>query len=800
MKYVKFFDEIKIDNIAEVGGKGASLGEMYNSLAKKNVKVPYGFSITADAYRHYLNSNSLNELIATEVKSIDFSNLASLNESAGRIRAGIQYGDMPDDLQEEIYQAYTSLNNEDGTYSEVAVRSSATAEDLPHASFAGQQDSYLNIKGRRNLVSSCKKVFASLFTDRAISYRAHHNFSTEGLALSIVVQKMVRSDLACSGVLFTIDTESGLDKVIYITAGYGLGENIVQGAINPDEFYVFKPSIGNELHKFPIIKKQLGSKHLRMVYTQENTAGESTKNIAVHPHEQNAFCLDSEEIMTLARYGKAIEEHYSENNGRYMPMDIEWAKDGVSNELYVVQARPETVKSKESKKYYTIYKINSEGREVLVEGKSVGDKVSQGKTKLIFSVEDMDNLQEGEILVTDITDPDWEPVLKRAGGIITNRGGRTCHAAIIARELGIPAIVGCKNATDIFQHQQEVTISCAEGDTGFVYKGSVDFKKEEIHTNNDIHTKTKLMVNIGNPNIAFNASLLPVDGVGLTRLEFIINNIIKIHPQALLDKEKLDDYTKYRIDKLIGGYTNPKDFYVEKLSEGISTIAVAFHPRPVIVRLTDFKTNEYASLIGGDKYEPKEENPMIGYRGASRYDTDGYRECFELELEAIRRARNDVGLDNIIVMLPFVRTIDECRSTLTLLEASGLKRGEKNLKIYLMCELPTNVLLAEEYLEMVDGFSIGSNDLTQLTLGVDRDSGILSNYDERDPAVKKIVSMAIAACKKKNKYVGICGQAPSDFPEFTEFLVKEGISSISLNPDSVFKMKKLIYETEQTLP
>ena len=793
--FIKYFDQIKLGDLAQVGGKNSSLGELYSSLTSEGVKIPYGFAVTAEAYRYFIDHNNLKQLIIKEVNSIDFSDLESLNESAGRIRAEIQYGEMPEDLKKAINEAYISLNHPDGTYSEVAVRSSATAEDLPHASFAGQQDTYLNIRGRRNLESSCKKVFASLFTDRAISYRSKHNFDLDSLALSVAVQKMVRSDLACSGVMFTIDTESGSEKIIYITAGYGLGENVVQGIINPDEYYVFKGGLHHK-DKSPIVKKQIGDKHLRMVYSHENSAGQSTKNIAVHPHEQELFCLNDEEIVTLANYGLIIERYYTKLNKKYTPMDIEWAKDGIDNTIYVVQARPETVKSKESKSIQTNYILDNCQRDILATGKSVGEKISQGKTRLIFSVEDMNELQPGEILVTDITDPDWEPVLKIAAGIITKRGGRTCHAAIIARELGIPAIVGCQNATEIFQQSQEVTLSCSEGDVGFVYKGKIPFKIEKSEISNSIKTKTKVMLNIGNPQIALKTSALPVDGAGLVRLEFIINNSIKVHPQALIERNSLDEYTKYRIDKIIKGYDNAKHFFIEKLTEGVSIIAAALYPKPVIVRMSDFKTNEYASLIGGDKYEPKEENPMLGFRGAARYNTNAYRKCFELECAALKKAREKVGLDNIIIMLPFVRTIQECKDVLALMESLGLARGKNGLKIYLMCELPANVILAEEFLDLVDGFSIGSNDLTQLTLGVDRDSGILENYDERDLAVKKLISMAIKACKKKNKYIGICGQAPSDFPEFTEFLVNEGIDSISLNPDSVLKMRQLIHEKE----
>jgi len=669
----------------------------------------------------------------------------------------------------------------------VAVRSSATAEDLPTASFAGQQETYLNIRGAESLLGSCRRVFASLFTDRAISYRVDQGFAGMEIALSIGVQKMVRSDIGASGVMFSIDTESGFPDVVFITAAYGLGENVVQGNVNPDEFYVFKPTLA--AGKRPILKRQLGSKEVRMVYTDDHTAGASTRNEEVAPEEQARFALSDDEVLTLARQAVTIEEHY----GR--PMDIEWARDGQSGALFIVQARPETVQSAADVRVQEVYRLTGRG-EVLVEGKSVGQKIAAGPARVILQAADMHDLKPGEVLVTDITDPDWEPVMKIAAAIVTNRGGRTCHAAIVARELGIPAVVGTGDGTSKIATGQEVTVSCAEGDTGTVYAGREAFEVKRIDLSDLPKPQTKLMVNLANPEQAFAASRLPVEGVGLARLEFIINNTIRVHPKALLEYETLEPATRRRIDRLVAGYPDRVSYYVERLAEGVGMIAGAFHPRKVIVRMSDFKSNEYAALIGGEGFEPREENPMIGFRGAYRYPSEQFAECFALECRAMRKVREEMGLTNVALMIPFVRGVEEGKRVLELMEAEGLKRGENGLEIYVMCEIPANALLADKFLEHFDGFSIGSNDLTQLTLGVDRDSGLVTGVDERNEAVLMLMGMAIAACRKRDKYIGICGQAPSDFPEITHWLVERGIESISLNPDSVLPMMQVVLDAE----
>lgn len=796
MKYIKKFKDIRIEDVPEVGGKNASLGEMYSSLTSKGVKVPNGYAITAEAFRYYLTYNKLDQQISDLLKGLDPENLEQLADVGGQIRAGIEYGEMPEDLEEEIKAAYKEMGEEYGENPDVAVRSSATAEDLPTASFAGQQESYLNIRGKRNLVNTCKQVFASLYTDRAISYRVHQGFDHIGVALSITVQKMVRSDKASSGVMFTIDTESGFKDLIFITSSYGLGENVVQGTVNPDEFYVFKPTLASG--KSPILKRQVGRKDVKMIYSKDhNRAGQSTKNVSVHNEEQRRFSITDEDVLTLARYAVEIEKHYSEKNGEDFPMDIEWAKDGESGELYVVQARPETVQSQADHTKHTVFKIDSSGQTPVCTGKSVGKKIATGKSKVILEAKDMHDLKDGEILITDITDPDWEPVMKRASAIVTNRGGRTCHAAIIARELGIPAIVGCNNATDLIGNGVELTASCAEGDTGYVYEGTLDFEQDVIDLSNMGDSQTKLLLNVGNPEIAFESSFLPSDGVGLARLEFIINNTIGVHPRALLEFDRLDEYTQYRIEKVIGGYEDPKRFFVEKIKEGVGSIAAAFYPRPVVVRLSDFKSNEYRSLIGGEIYEPEEENPMLGFRGAARYFSEEFAEAFALECAALKAVRDEMGLDNVVLMVPFVRTLDEAHNVIRIMEENGLKRGENGLKLYLMCEIPANALLANQFLELFDGMSIGSNDLTQLSLGADRDSGLLNGLDERNEAVKVLMKMAIEACNKAGKYVGICGQAPSDFPEVCEFLVENGIQTMSLNPDSLLAMKEVVINTEK---
>jgi pyruvate,water dikinase len=703
------------------------------------------------------------------------------------------HASLPDDLQQEILQAYAELESEYGDLTEVAVRSSATAEDLPDASFAGQQETYLNISGDKNLLLSVLRVFASLYTDRAISYRNDQDYSQTEVALSAGIQKMVRSDLSSSGVIFTLDTESGFPDVVFITSAYGLGENVVKGAVNPDEFYVYKNTL-DDVHR-PILRKHLGSKAIRMIYSKDPATGISTTNVSVSETARKQFSIDDDDVLTLARQAVLIEKHYSDRAGKSVPLDIEWAKDGKTGELFIVQARPETVQSVVARNYLESFVIESRG-EVLCTGKSVGARIAAGKARIIMDRSSMHELQPGEILVTDITDPDWEPVMKIAGGIITNRGGRTCHAAIVARELGIPAIVGCGDATDLIPDMEMITMSCAEGDQGYIYKGEQSFHVDKLDTSTVEKTTTRIMLNLGNPDIAFDTCMLPVDGVGLARLEFIINNHIKIHPSAILHLDEVDNSTRRVISNIASAYPDAETFYVNKLAEGIGTIAAAFYPKQVIVRLSDFKSNEYASLIGGSGFEPDEENPMIGYRGAYRYHATDFKECFALECRAIRHVIDVMGLDNISLMIPFVRSVAEGVTVLGLLEQFDIRRDEK-MRIYLMCELPANVILADEFLEHFDGFSIGSNDLTQLTLGVDRDSGIITGFDERNEAVLKSIESAINACKRHNKYVGICGQAPSDFPEITQWLVERGIDSISLNPDSVLKMLAIVADVEK---
>jgi pyruvate,water dikinase len=692
-------------------------------------------------------------------------------------------------LIDQIREAYREVEAEYGDNTDVAVRSSATAEDLPNASFAGQQETYLNIRGTNNLLATCRQVFASLFTDRAISYRVHQGFSHMDVALSIGVQKMVRSDLASSGVMFSIDTETGFRDAVFITAAYGLGENVVQGTVNPDEFYVFKPTLAQG--KRPILKRQLGEKALKMIYTSDPMASMSTTNVRVRIEERRRFCINDDEVLQLARYAATIEDHY----GR--PMDIEWAKDGENGRLYIVQARPETVQASSDVNVQEIYHLRSQGK-VLATGKSVGQKIASGPARVIMEARDMHELQPGEVLITDITDPDWEPVMKIASAIVTNRGGRTCHAAIIARELGIPAVVGTGEATQSITSGPEVTVVCAEGDTGLVYEGKQDFDIERIRLDNLGKPKTKIMLNLGNPEQAFEISRLPCDGVGLARLEFIINNTIRIHPRALLEFDSLNEDLQLQIERLSAGYASPCQFYIDRMAEGVGTIAAAFYPRPVIVRLSDFKSNEYAQLIGGEGFEPHEENPMIGFRGAYRYPSKEFAASFAMECEALKQVREQMGLDNVALMVPFVRSVEEGLRVLEIMAKSGLKRGENGLQVYVMCEIPANALLADDFLEHFDGFSIGSNDLTQLTLGVDRDSGLVTGVDERNPAVLKLMEMAISACQRHDKYIGICGQAPSDFPEITEWLVERGIGSISLNPDSVLRMTQVVLDMEKT--
>ncbi len=794
MRYIINFADIGLHDLSRVGGKNASLGEMIVNLAQTGIRVPAGFATTSEAYWSFLDYNNLKARINDQLKDLNTHHISSLTRAGKTIRDWIMHAKMPDDLIEEIRSGYKSLGN-----CTVAVRSSATAEDLPNASFAGQQESYLNIKGFENLIYTCKRVYASLFTNRAISYRVDQGFAHMDVALSIGIQKMVRSDLGSAGVMFTLDTETGFRDVVFINAAYGLGENVVQGAVNPDEFYVYKKTLHNGNR--PIIKRQLGDKALKMIYANDNAAGLSTRNIHVQQSDRNTFCLTDDEVLELADYAVKIERHYTSQAGSHKPMDIEWGKDGEDGKLYILQARPETVQSQQTTSFIDSYKLEQKG-EILASGKSIGNKIAQGEARVILEAAFMHELKPGEVLVTDITDPDWEPIMKIASAIVTNRGGRTCHAAIIARELGIPAIVGCNDATHRIESGQVVTVSCAEGDSGYVYRGKLAFSHHQYQVDLNKKPRTKLMINLANPEKAFEASFLPAEGVGLARLEFIINSMIRIHPRAIVSYDKddgLDPTVRAKIKYLSHGYSNPRAFYVDKLAEGMGTIAAAFYPRPVIIRLSDFKSNEYAALIGGRAFEPKEENPMIGFRGASRYPEKSFRECFAMECDAIKQVRNMMGLSNVSVMIPFVRSVDEAKRTLELMAQNGLKRGIDNLNIFLMCELPVNALLAETFLNLFDGFSIGSNDLTQLTLGVDRDSSLLQGYDERNPAVKQLMSLAIEACKKQKKYIGICGQAPSDFPEITTWLVEQGIESISLNPDSILPMYDVVLKAEKNL-
>ena len=769
-------DQLGKNDIDMVGGKNASLGEMISHLSDLGVSVPGGFATTSNAFNRFLTETGLLDKINNELKELDVDDVNKLAATGKKIRSWIVEQKLPKDLEADVRQSFAEMS--DGQDIAVAVRSSATAEDLPDASFAGQQETYLNIRGIDNVLIAIKEVFASLYNDRAISYRVHKGFEHEGVALSAAVQRMVRSETGAAGVMFTLDTESGFDQVVFITSSYGLGEMVVQGAVNPDEFYLSKKLLTNG--KPAIIRRNLGSKHKKMIYGDEGSTAKSVKIVDVEKQERMQFSLSTEELTELAKQAMTIEKHYGQ------AMDIEWAKDGDTNEIFIVQARPETVKSRQDSTVMERYVINTTGAKILCEGRSIGQRIGAGKVRIVNDISEMDKVQEGDVLVSDMTDPDWEPVMKRASAIITNRGGRTCHAAIIARELGVPAIVGCGNATELLVDGQDVTVSCAEGDTGFIYESQIDF---DIQTNS-IKTMPelafKIMMNVGNPDRAFSFTQMPNEGIGLARLEFIINRMIGVHPKALLNMNSLPREVAQAIHERIAGYASPIDFYVDKLVEGISTLAVAFMDQPVIVRMSDFKSNEYANLLGGKLYEPSEENPMLGFRGASRYVSDNFRDCFELECKALKRVRDEMGLTHVEIMIPFVRTVGEAAQVIELLEKNGLKRGENGLRIIMMCELPTNCLLAEEFLEYFDGFSIGSNDLTQLTLGLDRDSGIISHlFDERDPAVKKLLSMAIDACRKQNKYIGICGQGPSDHPDLAYWLMEQGISSVSLNPDSV---------------
>jgi len=773
--YVVWFDELGMNDVERVGGKNASLGEMISHLSSVGVRVPGGFATTAQAYRDFLSENGLSEKINSTLADLDVKDVNALAEAGAKIRSWVNDAPFPQKLNESLESAFKELQG-DNTELAVAVRSSATAEDLPEASFAGQQETFLNVTDIGQVKVLVKEVFASLFNDRAISYRVHHEFDHAEVALSAGIQKMVRSETASSGVMFTLDTESGFRDVVIITSSYGLGETVVQGAVNPDEFYVYKPTF--ETGHPAILRRNLGSKAIKMVYSQDESSA-LVETVKVDMALRGKFSINDDEINELTRQALIIEKHYQR------PMDIEWAKDGDDGMLYIVQARPETVKSRSSAAILERYLMKEAGK-VLVEGRSIGQKIGSGSVRVIDDLSDMDQVQDGDVLVTDMTDPDWEPVMKRSSAIVTDRGGRTCHAAIIARELGIPAVVGCGDASDILKTGQDITVSCAEGDTGFIYDGLLDFELKENSVDSMPELDLKLMMNVGNPDRAFDFQALPNEGIGLARLEFIINRMIGVHPKALLNFDTLPPELKQAVEKRMNGYASPVDFYIDKLVEGISTLAAAFYPKRVIVRLSDFKSNEYANLIGGAMYEPDEENPMLGFRGASRYVSETFRDCFYLECEAFKRVRNEMGLTNVEIMVPFVRTVGEAKHVIELLEEKGLKRGDNGLRVIMMCELPANAILAEQFLEYFDGFSIGSNDLTQLTLGIDRDSGIIAHlFDERNEAVRALLSNAIQACKKANKYVGICGQGPSDHPDLAEWLMEQGIDSISLNPDSV---------------
>ncbi len=787
------FTSVGIADIPLVGGKNASLGEMIQELTPQGVRVPTGFATTAYAYRYFIESAGLEQKLRQVFADLNVTDMDNLRQRGKQARALMLQTPFPADLEEAIAQGYHQLCLEYGMNTDVAVRSSATAEDLPDASFAGQQETYLNVHGLASVLEACHKCFASIFTDRAISYRQIKGFDHFNIALSVGVQKMVRSDLATSGVMFSIDTETGFKDAALITAAYGLGENVVQGSVNPDEYLVFKPTLKAGYR--PILSKRLGTKEIKMIY--DVGGSKQTKNVPVSECDRNLFALSDEEILELARWCCLIEQHYSQVRGMDTPMDIEWAKDGLTNQLFIVQARPETVQSQKSKNVLRSYQLSAKS-DVLVTGRAVGEMIGNGKARVILNVNQINQFQPGEVLVTNRTDPDWEPIMKKASAIITNTGGRVCHAAIIAREMGIPAIVGCGNATKVIQTGDEITVSCAEGETGKVYRGLLDYQIQEIPLAELPRTRTKIMMNVGNPEEAFGLSGLPNDGVGLARMEFIIANQIKAHPLALLHFDELEDeLAKYKIAELTLQYANKAEFFVDKLAQGIGTIAAAFYPKPVIVRLSDFKSNEYANLLGGKQFEPSEENPMIGWRGASRYYDEKYREGFALECQAMKKVRDDMGLNNVILMVPFCRTPQEGKRVLTEMAKHGLVRGENNLQVYVMCELPSNVQLADKFSEIFDGFSIGSNDLTQLTLGLDRDSELVAHlFDERNEAVKRMITQVIQTAKQYNRKIGICGQAPSDYPEFARFLVELGIDSISLNPDSVLKTMLEIADAE----
>jgi pyruvate,water dikinase len=810
--FIRWFDEIGIEDVPLVGGKNASLGEMYRELAPQGVNLANGFAITAEAFRYFLQTTDFDVKIRDLLAGLDAQDSRNLQQRGRQVRHAILAAELPQDLQTAIVEAYDRLGEGSAEPLDVAVRSSATAEDLPDASFAGQQETYLNVQGHAALLETCKRCFASLFTDRAISYRQDKGFDHFQVALSVGIQQMVRADLATSGVMFSIDTETGFENTVLINAAYGLGENVVQGSVNPDEYYVFKPTLKEGYR--PIVQKKLGNKEFKLIY--DVGGGRMTKNVPVPPADRARFAISDDEILTLARWACQIEEHYSRKRGRPTPMDLEWAKDGRTGKLYILQARPETVQSQRRSQQLEIYKL-SEKRPVLVRGRSVGQKIAVGPVRVVKSPHELAEVQVGDVLVTDKTDPDWEPTMKKAAAIVTNRGGRTCHAAIVSRELGLPAVVGTETGTDVLHTGQQVTVSCAEGETGFVYEGAAKFDVQRLDLATLARPKTKIMLNLGNPEEALRLSQLPNDGVGLARLEFIVSTYIKIHPLALLHPDRITAADRAEIDRLTAGYADKPQFFVDKLAEGVAMIAAAFYPRDVIVRLSDFKTNEYANLIGGKPFEPAEENPMLGFRGASRYYHERYRDGFALECRAMKKVRDEMGLTNLKIMVPFCRTVEEGRRVLAEMAKHDLVRGQPTrqtapsraavcpLEVYVMCEIPSNVILADEFAEIFDGFSIGSNDLTQLTLGVDRDSEIVAPiFDERNPAVKSLIASVIQKARAKGRKVGICGQAPSDYPEFARFLVEEGIDSISLNPDVVLRttvdVLKLEADSAQTCP
>lgn len=788
--YIMPLQDLGMGDVGLVGGKNASLGEMISNLSGAGVSVPGGYATTAKAFWDFLDHNQLRERIELRLKGLNVDNVKQLTTAGKEIRQWIIEAPFQTELQQSMVDAYQEMSGGDNN-SSIAVRSSATAEDLPDASFAGQQETFLNVRGIDDVLLKVKEVFSSLYNDRAIAYRVHQNFAHEEVALSAGLQRMVRSDLAMSGVMFTLDTESGFDDAVFITGSYGLGETVVQGAVNPDEYYVYKKSLAQG--KPAVLSRSVGSKAIKMIYNDDPDNDDLVKTVKVSAKESSEFCLNDEQLEELARQAVIIEQHYDR------PMDIEWALDGENGKIYIVQARPETVQSRENTNVVERYQLKGKGK-LLISGAAIGQKIGAGKAKVIQKLEDMDDLQEGDVLVTEMTDPDWEPVMKRASAIVTNRGGRTCHAAIIARELGVPAVVGCGDATSKINYDDTVTVVCSEGEHGHVYEGQLDFKINRAELDNMPPAPLKIMMNVGNPGKAMSFASIPNSGVGLARLEFIINNKIGIHPRALLEYDDQEVTIKAKIDERIKAYAGPVDFYVQNLAEGISTLAAAFAPNPVIVRLSDFKSNEYANLLGGERYEPKEENPMIGYRGTSRYLSDDFEACFELECRALRYVREEMGLTNVWVMVPFVRTVGQAKQVVELLAKYGLERGKEDLKLIMMCEVPSNAILADQFLEYFDGFSIGSNDMTQLTLALDRDSGLVSDlFDERDEAVKFMLSRAINACKKAGKYIGICGQGPSDHPDLAKWLLDEGIESISLNPDSVIDTWLYIAGVETSL-